>query len=51
MGSHIRAWDLWPDGKGFLMVKLDENKQPAMEMIVVQNWLEELKRLVPTEKE
>ena len=29
------------------MVKLDENKQPATEMIVVQNGFEELKRLIP----
>ena len=45
----IRDWDLWPDRRGFLMVKLDEIKtEPATEMILVQNWFEELKRLVPT---
>ena len=49
-GGHARAWDLWPDGRGFLMVKLDRNKQPATEMVVVQNWFEELKRLVPIMK-
>ena len=44
-----RNWDLWPDGQGFLSVKYDETKQPSVtEMILVQNWFEELKRLVPT---
>ena len=32
------------------MVKLDESKHPVTEMILVQNWFEELKRLVPTGK-
>ena len=46
--AHIRSWDLWPDGQGFLMVKLERAKpQPVTEMILVQNWFEELKRLVP----
>ncbi len=40
----IRSWDLWPDGQGFLMVKLDDRKpQPVAEMILVQNWFEEVK--------
>ena len=46
-GAPLRNWDLWPDGQGFLMVKLAEDRpQPVTEMILVQNWLEELKRLV-----
>ena len=50
-GSPIRAWDLSLDGQRFLMVKLDERKpQPVTELILVQNWFEELKRLVPTGK-
>ena len=50
-GGVIRAWDLSPDGKRFLMVKNEERKpQPVTEMILVQNWFEELKRLVPTGK-
>ena len=45
----IRGWDVWPDGKGFLMVKIGDRKpQPVKEMILVQNWFEELKRLCPT---
>jgi len=48
VGGPIRAWDLSLDGRRFLMVKLEERKsQPVTEMILVQNWLEELKRLVP----
>ncbi len=45
------CWDIALDGQKFLMVKLDERKpQPATEMILVQNWFEELKRLCPTGK-
>jgi serine/threonine-protein kinase len=47
----VRSWDLAPDGRSFLMVKHGEAKpEPVTEMILVQNWLEELKRLCPTEK-
>jgi dipeptidyl aminopeptidase/acylaminoacyl peptidase len=47
----VRNWGLWPDGQGFLMVKLDERKpEPVTEITLVQNWFEELKRLVPTGK-
>ena len=50
-GYPIRVWDLWPDGQAFQMVKVGEVKpQPATEIILVQNWFEELKRLVPTGK-
>jgi len=44
-GSVIRAWDLSLDGQRFLMAKEEERKpQPVIEMILVQNWFEELKR-------
>ena len=47
----IRTWDLSLDGQRFLMVKLDERKPTVVtEMILVQNWFEELKRLAPTGK-
>jgi Tol biopolymer transport system component len=50
-GTPIRSWDLWPEGQGFLMVKGDERKpDPVTEINVVQNWFEELKRLVPAGK-
>jgi eukaryotic-like serine/threonine-protein kinase len=47
--SHpFRNWDLWPDGQGFLTVKQDESKPPFVtELILIQNWFEELKRRVP----
>ena len=51
MSNPVGCWDISPDGQRFLMVKLDERKpQPVTEMILVQNWFEELKRLVPTGK-
>jgi len=47
----IRTWDLSLDGQRFLMVKMEEIKpRPVTEMILVQNWFEELKRLVPLGK-
>ena len=46
-----RTYDVSPDGQRFLMIKVgdgaDETAAPAS-LIVVQNWFEELKRLVPT---
>ena len=49
--SPIRTWDLSLDGQRFLMVKMEEAKPtPVTEMILVQNWFEELKRLCPTGK-
>ena len=47
----VRDWDISPDGEHFLMTKLSSRKpQPLTELIVVQDWFEELKRLVPTQK-
>jgi serine/threonine-protein kinase len=42
-----RTYDVSTDGKKFLMVKQPAD-QAAPQIVVVQNWLEELKRLVPT---
>ena len=43
-----RTYDLSLDGQRFLMVKLDQSKPtPVTEMILVQNWFEELKQRVP----
>ena len=41
-----RTYDVSADGKRFLMVKQPAN-QAAPQIVVVQNWAEELKRLVP----
>jgi Tol biopolymer transport system component len=47
----IRSYDLSLCSKRFLMMKLDQRKPtPVTEMILVQNWFEELRRLVPTGK-
>jgi hypothetical protein len=44
-----RRYDVSPDGKRFLMLEEGATDEtPAPEIILVQNWFEELKRLVPT---
>jgi serine/threonine-protein kinase len=46
-----RCWDISLDGRSFLMVKFDPRRDaPATEMIIVKNWFEELKRIVPKPK-
>ena len=45
--SGPRNYDVAPDGR-FLMIKEGSNDRPPEPIIVVQNWSEELKRLVPT---
>jgi Tol biopolymer transport system component len=42
-----RPWDVAPDGR-FLMIKAFSDAGPR-EIIIVENWLEEVKRLAPTE--
>jgi hypothetical protein len=44
-----RMWDLSADGKQFLMVKRETERLNLNEIRVVQNWFEELDRLVPTD--
>ncbi len=46
----VRTYDVSADGQRFLMIKdrgADETTQT--ELILVQNWTEELKRLVPVD--
>jgi hypothetical protein len=44
-----RGWDILRGGQHFLLTKFAEPKpNPVTEMIVVQDWFEELKRLAPT---
>ncbi len=45
-----RTYDVSPDGERFLMIKEGGagDETPAVELTLVQNWLDELKRLVPT---
>jgi serine/threonine-protein kinase len=49
-GNPGRTYDISADGQRFLMIKSDASDPatPAPNLIVVQNWTEELKRLVPT---
>jgi len=43
-----RSFDIAPDGSRFLVV-LDTGGPESLQLVVVRNWFEELKRLVPTE--
>jgi serine/threonine-protein kinase len=44
-----RAFDVAPDGRRFLMIRDGGGNEAALQnLVIVQNWLEELKRLVPT---
>ncbi|MEE8094154.1 MAG: protein kinase, partial [Gammaproteobacteria bacterium] len=40
-------YDVSPDGERFLMIKQIEDASATSQIIVVQNWFEELKRLAP----
>jgi serine/threonine protein kinase/Tol biopolymer transport system component len=52
VGFGGRAYDITPDGQRFLMLKEGADgtaaEAPPDRLIVVQNWFEELRRLVPT---
>lgn len=50
-GNDGRLYDIAPNGDRFLMIKEAEGSQPAGagSLVIVQNWFEELKRLLPTE--
>ena len=41
-----RSYDLSPDGQKFVMITREE-EPPVSQLHVVQNWFEEVKRLVP----
>jgi serine/threonine-protein kinase len=45
-----RTYDISPDGRRFLMIRTASSAEGATppQIIVVQNWFEELRRLVPT---
>lgn len=50
--SASTIWDITPDGKKFLMVELGERKaRPVTELVLVQNWSEEIRRLAAPERE
>lgn len=41
------AYDVPPDAQRFLMIREIENAPSGTQIVVVQNWFEELKRRVP----
>ena len=44
-----RTYDISPDDQRFLMIKQGSSEQAAPpQIVVIQNWFEEVKRLVPT---
>ena len=45
-----RTYDVSPDGRRFLMIKEVDQGQTSstQQIVVVQNWFEELRRRVPT---
>ncbi len=45
---NISYYDVSADGQRFLMLKPTEQAQAATQIVVVQNWFEELKQKVPT---
>ena len=45
-GGWPASYDISPDGQQFLMIKADEEE---LQINIVLNWFEELKRLVPTD--
>ena len=46
LGGFNQNYDVSPDGQQFLMVSSDE--EPLRQFNIVQNWFDELQRLVPT---
>ena len=51
--STSRSYDVSADGKRFLLIKEEINRDQSTvptSLVVVRNWREELKRLVPTDR-
>ena len=46
-GPNSRTFDISPDGQRFLMIKTVVEDDKPRDIVVVQNWFEELKRRVP----
>ena len=47
-GSNGRVFDISPDGQRFLLMKQGAGAQSApVNLVLIQNWFEELKRLAP----
>ncbi len=44
----MHNYDVAPDGRRFVMIKESEQESASVQINVVLNWFEELKRRVPT---
>jgi serine/threonine-protein kinase len=42
-----RTYDVSPDDRRFVMIKTEDRTAPRQQIVVVQNWFQELTRLVP----
>jgi len=49
IGNFGPGFDVTPDGQSFVMVKKSE--RPEVELVVVQNWFEELEQFMPCGKD
>ena len=45
-GFHTHTYDIAPDGERFLMIRESESEMRGSQIRVVQNWVEELRRLL-----
>jgi len=48
LNCDFTSWDIMPDGQHSIMIEQTHSDPPKTELQLIQNWLEELKRLVPT---
>jgi len=46
----LHTYDMAPDGQRFVMIKAAEDESAEARLILVQNWVEELKRLAPANR-
>lgn len=46
--SEYSGFDVAPDGQRFVMIEEGESQPAPTQLVLIQNWDEELKRLVPT---
>ena len=49
LGPGGRTYDVSPDGERFLMIRPVNDRSATYKIVIVQNWFEELERLVPTQ--
>jgi serine/threonine-protein kinase len=45
--TNAREYDIAPDGKRFLMLERSDAERPVTRLTFIQNWIEDVKRLVP----